>query len=161
MASDRAPELDVTEWLNGPAQSLADLRGKVVMIEAFQMLCPGCVSHGIPLAQRVAQTFSRDDVAVLGLHTVFEHHDVMGRDALAVFLSEYKVTFPVGIDRPSSGGDPIPSTMGTYGMQGTPTTLLVDRHGYLRFHRFGRVDELVFGAVLGQLINESSEQTSA
>ncbi|HQV57752.1 MAG TPA: TlpA disulfide reductase family protein [Ilumatobacteraceae bacterium] len=158
MAIEPAPELDVIEWLNGPDQSLQALHGKVVMIEAFQMLCPGCVSHGIPLAQRVAQTFNRDDVAVLGLHTVFEHHAVMGRDALAVFLSEYKVTFPVGIDRPSVGGNPIPSTMGTYGMQGTPTTLLIDRHGYLRFHRFGRVDELVFGAVLGQLIEDRGEQ---
>lgn len=157
MAADTAPELDVSEWLNGPPQSLAALRGKVVMVETFQMLCPGCVSHGIPLAQRVHQTFSHDDVAVVGLHTVFEHHAVMGRDALAVFLSEYRVTFPVGIDRPS--GDDVPSTMARYGLQGTPTTLLIDRAGHVRFHRFGRVDELVFGAVLGQLIAEAAPTT--
>ena len=37
------------------------------MIEAFQMLCPGCVSHGLPQAQRIQHAFG-DAVAVLGLH---------------------------------------------------------------------------------------------
>jgi hypothetical protein len=46
---------------------------------------------------------------VLGLHTVFEHRDVMGRDALAVFLSEYRIDLPVGIDRHDR--DPVPLTM--------------------------------------------------
>lgn len=32
------------------------------------MLCPGCVSHGLPQAQRILSTFG-DDVVVLGLHT--------------------------------------------------------------------------------------------
>gem|GEM_PF-3133559 len=41
-----APELVVSEWLNtDSAPTLANLRGNVVLIEAFQMLCPGCVSH--------------------------------------------------------------------------------------------------------------------
>ncbi len=49
-----APELEVTTWLNthGPL-SLAALRGKVVVVYAFQMLCPGCVSHGIPQAKNI------------------------------------------------------------------------------------------------------------
>jgi len=34
----------VEQWLNTPKPlNLSDLRGKVVAIEAFQMLCPGCV----------------------------------------------------------------------------------------------------------------------
>ena len=56
---------------------------------------------------RVRQTFSPDDVAVIGLHTVFEHHGAQGtREALAAFLHEYKIAFPVAIDAPSSGGGP-------------------------------------------------------
>ena len=42
-----APELAITRWFNtADTPTLADLRGEVVVIEAFQMLCPGCVSHG-------------------------------------------------------------------------------------------------------------------
>ena len=72
-----APELAITRWFNTDGNlTLADLRGEVVVIEAFQMLCPGCVSHGLPQAKRIQQAFG-NDVTVLGLHSVFEHHDAM------------------------------------------------------------------------------------
>lgn len=148
-----APELDVTEWI-GPASPLAEQRGRVVLVEAFQMLCPGCVSHGLPQAQRVQRTFP--DVAVIGLHTVFEHHEAMPPSALRVFLSEYRITFPVGIDRHEDGGT-TPVTMGTYGLRGTPSTLLIDRAGRLRRSIFGAPDDLALGAELGRLLTEPGE----
>lgn len=152
MAGELAPPLDVTEWLNSPPLQLSDLTGQVVLVKTFQMLCPGCVSYGIPQAQRVQRTFRSDQVAVLGLHTVFEHHDVMGPDALRVFLHEYRITFPVAIDR-NDGAD-IPVTMRTYGLQGTPSTLLIDRAGKLRETSFGAVDDLALGTSLGRLLTE-------
>ena len=138
-----APELQTTDWLNTDEPTLLGaLRGKVVLIEAFQMLCPGCVSHGLPQAMRAHRVFDRDEVAVVGLHTVFEHHDAQGsRAALAAFLHEYKITFPVGIDAPSGRGG-LPKTMALYGMKGTPTLLLVDKRGRLRKHKFGWEDDL-------------------
>ena len=150
-----AHELVVAEWLNtDTAPTLAGLRGKVILIEAFQMLCPGCVSHGLPQAKKVFETFSEDDVAVLGLHTVFEHHSAQGTaDALGAFLHEYRIPFPVGIDQPSGTG-PLPVTMMTYHMQGTPTQLLIDRQGRLRAQRFGAVDDLRLGMEIGALIAE-------
>lgn len=45
----QVPELQVGRWFNSDAPlSLAGLRGKVVALHAFQMLCPGCVAHGLP-----------------------------------------------------------------------------------------------------------------
>ena len=145
--------LDVSGWVNSDPVDLADLRGRVVMIEAFQMLCPGCISHGLPQAQRVHRSFDRSEVVVLGLHTVFEHHDVTGPDALAAFVSEYRIPFPVAIDRPVEGRS-IPSTMGRYQLQGTPSTLLVDRAGRLRHTALGALDDLVLGVHLGRLLSE-------
>ena len=82
----KAPELITSDWLNTPQPvTLASLRGKVVLMHAFQMLCPGCVQQGIPQTQRIFDEFDPDRVAVIGLHTVFEHHEVMGRDAREVF----------------------------------------------------------------------------
>ena len=79
------------EWLNTDQPlSLADFRGKVLAVEVFQMLCPGCVSHGLPQASRIASTFAPDKVAVIGLHSVFEHHDAMTPTALRAFLHEYR-----------------------------------------------------------------------
>jgi len=148
--------LDVAGWVNSEPVDLAALRGRVVVIEAFQMLCPACVSHGLPQAQRIHRTFDRREVVVLGLHTVFEHHDVMGPDALAAFVSEYKIRFPVAIDRPIEGRS-IPATMGRYGLQGTPSTLLVDRSGRLRHVILGALDDLQLGVDLGRLLAEPSD----
>lgn len=149
--------LDVSSWLNSAPLSIESLRGRVVVIEAFQMLCPGCISHGLPLAQRIHRTFDRDEVVVLGLHTVFEHHAVMGRDALEVFLSEYRIEFPIAIDRPIPG-QAIPATMQRYGLRGTPSMLVIDRDGRLRDTVFGAVDELALGARLGRLLTESPSE---
>lgn len=118
------------------------------------MLCPGCVSHSLPQAMKVAQTFSSDDVAVIGLHTVFEHHSAQGtREALSAFMHEYRITFPVAIDKPSKN-DPIPHTMKRYQMRGTPSLILIDREGYLRKHAFGRADDLALGAEIMALVQE-------
>lgn len=150
-----APELQTTDWLNAPQEiTLASLRGKIVMLEAFQMLCPGCVSHGLPQAQRVSQAFSPDDVAVIGLHTVFEHHLAQGtKEALEAFLHEYKINFPVGIDTPTAAGG-TPRTMTEYQMQGTPTLILIDRQGRLRKQKFGMEQDLVLGAEIMSLLKE-------
>lgn len=148
-----APPLEVSRWFNtDTAITLDDLAGQVVVIEAFQMLCPGCVSHGLPQAQRIASAFDRE-VNVLGLHTVFEHHDAMGPVSLEAFLHEYRIGFPVGVDthdRP--GGTPI--TMARYQLRGTPSLILIDRAGRVRLNAFGHVDDLTVGAALARLIDE-------
>lgn len=154
-----APPLTTTQWFNtgGDALQLDDLHGKVIVLHAFQMLCPACVQHGLPQAQRIHAVFSPNDVAVIGLHTVFEHHAAMSPVSLQAFLHEYRIDFPIGVDAPS--GDPhqpIPATMQAYGMQGTPSLVLIDRAGRLRRHAFGAEDDLAVGAAIALLVGESA-----
>lgn len=153
----QAPEFtwDVSEWLNSPPLPLAELRGKVVFIEVFQMLCPTCVTHAIPQAKLVSQLVHDDQLAVIGLHSVFEHHESMNPDALKVFCAEFGVTFPVGVDRPSVDGV-LPATMKQWRLQGTPTTILLDRAGRVRQTWFGKLDDLVLGVWLGTLLSEDA-----
>lgn len=144
-------ELQVATWLNTEIPiTLGALRGRVVMIETFQMLCPGCVLHSLPQAQRVARAFPTSDFAVIGLHTVFEHHAAMAQVSLEAFLHEYRIQFPVGIDQP--GTESTPRSMTDYGLRGTPSMLLVDQVGILRAHHFGEVPDLVLGAEIAHLI---------
>ncbi|HET8898614.1 MAG TPA: redoxin family protein [Rhodanobacteraceae bacterium] len=151
-----APEWQTTRWFNtSQPLSLAALRGRVVLLHAFQMLCPGCVSTAIPQTKRIAALFADSALVVVGLHAVFEHHAAMTPDALEVFLHEYRVTFPVAVDAPGVDGDPIPRTMRAYAMQGTPTTILIDAEGRLRQQRFGAEDDLLLGAAIGALLTEA------
>ncbi len=153
--SSLAPELEVSRWFNTEQPlSLAALRGKVVVLHAFQMLCPACVQTAIPQAQRIHRQFDANDVATIGLHTVFEHHAVMTPAALEVYIHENRLAFPIGVDR-ADGQSPLPLTMRTYGMQGTPTLILIDRLGRLRLHHFGNVEDLVIGAAIATLAAES------
>ncbi len=146
------PEWQVGTWLNAPQPlTLQGLRGKVVLLHAFQMLCPGCVAYGLPQAERVRKAFAATDLAVVGLHTVFEHHAVMGVEALRAFVHEYRWRFPIGVDDPDGLGGPS-LTMARYGLRGTPSCLVLDRQGHVQLHHFGPIDDLVLGALLGRLI---------
>ena len=155
------PEWSVQEWLNSDrALNVADLRGRVAVVHAFQMLCPGCVSHGLPQARRVREVFAEREVAVVGLHTVFEHHAVMNAEALRAFNHEYRWPFPIGIDA-AQPGDAIPRTMRAYGLRGTPSLIVLDRHGHVRLHHFGQIDDMALGGLIGRLLAEPGQGADA
>jgi hypothetical protein len=91
-AGQAAPELVTSQWFNSPEPlTLASLKGKVVLIHAFQMLCPGCVAHGTPQAEKARRIFKGSDLQVIGLHTVFEHHEAMTPISLKAFIHEYRL----------------------------------------------------------------------
>lgn len=155
-----APPLVVQQWLNTDAPITLDaLRGRVVMLHAFQMLCPGCVSHGLPQAAKAHEMFARSDLVVIGLHTVFEHHAVTGAEALKAFVHEYRLRFPIGIDTPGAGPGPIPLTMQAYEFGGTPSVVLIDRAGRIRLNQLGRVDDMALGALIGELIADGGARS--
>ncbi|KUJ83522.1 TlpA family protein disulfide reductase [Microbulbifer flavimaris] len=148
-----APEITAAAWLNVDVPlSMQALQGNVVMLHAFQMLCPACVSQATPQAAAVAECFAGDDFQLIGLHTVFEHHSVMTPDALRVYAAEFRLQFPIAIDQPAENG-PVPVTMAKLGLQGTPSTVLVDRAGNIRFSHFGTLSDMQLGAMVGQLLS--------
>ncbi len=152
------PPWRVSRWFNTAQPITLDaLRGRVVVVHAFQMLCPACVAHGLPQLATLRQTFSEDQVAVVGLHTVFEHHQVMGAEALQAFIHEYRLRFPIGIDE-ADPHNPVPLTMAAWGLQGTPSLVVLDRQGRLQCKHFGRLDDMALGAVLGQLLAQPQVQ---
>jgi hypothetical protein len=148
-----APPLATTDWFNSGPLTLDALRGKVVVLGTFQMLCPGCVSTGLPQLQRIHDGFDRKQVAVIGLHTVFEHQAAMTPIALKAFLHEYRIAFPVAVDEPSPNSD-VPVTMARYAFQGTPSLALIDKAGRLRLKRFGHEPDLQLGAAIARLMQE-------
>ena len=146
------PPLRVSHWFNTPGPIVLDaLPGRVVVVHAFQMLCPACVVHGLPQIAKVRETFPIDQVVVIGLHTVFEHHSVMGVDALKAFIHEYGLRMPIGVDEADPKGS-LPRTMAAWDLQGTPSLVLFDRNGALRLKHFGVLDDMALGAVIGQLV---------
>ena len=93
-----APELLVHTWFNTDRPlTLSGLRGRVVVLSAFQVLCPISVASGVPQAQRIFETFAPSDVTVIGMHSTFEHHDALNTAVLKAFIQEYRLKFPIAL----------------------------------------------------------------
>ena len=58
--------------------------------------------------------------------------------ALEAPIQEYRLSFPIAVDRPSPE-NPMPLTMRNYNLQGTPSLVLIDKTGRIRFQHLGRL----------------------
>ncbi|MEM9454779.1 MAG: redoxin domain-containing protein [Myxococcota bacterium] len=157
----QVPALSIGHWLNtdGPLD-LRGMRGKVVVLCAFQMYCSDSVRHGLPQAARIRESFDPEDVEVVGLHPTFEPGEPMGALALAAFLLEYDVCFPVALDTDTgnAANDSLTTSMDALGIAGTPSLVLIDRQGRLRAHVFGRPSDMLVGSSIATLVAERSSR---
>lgn len=149
-----APELDVSEWFNTPVPlTLEGLRGRVVFLHTFQLLCPGCISDALPQVKRIERVFGTTDLQVIGLHTVFEHHAAMTPVTLKAFIHEYRLASPVGVDRADPHSE-IPLTMQAYGLRGTPSSVLISRDGAIIHRVFGVEEDMAVGARIAMALDQ-------
>ena len=86
-----APNLHISEWVQGKPTNIDENRGKVILVEVFQVNCPGCFLYGIPSAIELYQKHSKNDLIVLGLATAFEDYDKNTIANLRLLLEEGKV----------------------------------------------------------------------
>lgn len=154
---ENPPEIQASAWLNvDTPPTLKSLKGKVVVVAAFQLHCPGSIKHGLPQAARLAASFNDDEVVVIGLNTPFEEPAKQDKAALEAFVAEHEFTFPIALDKTGAKGE-LPKTMEDYEIRGTPTILLFDRQGRLRRHYLGQVDDLRLGAEVMALTIEARD----
>ncbi|WP_328518523.1 thioredoxin domain-containing protein [Pararhizobium qamdonense] len=156
-----APELAVSEWFNTPARlTLVGLRGRPVFLHSFQLLCPGCVSESIPQVQRIERIFGHTDLQIIGIHTVFEHHQAMTPVTLKAFLHEYRIRHPVGVDLADERFD-TPITMQRFSLRGTPSSILIGRDGTILHQTFGVEEDLAVGARIAMALSASIPEVAA
>lgn len=151
-----APPVEASDWINTTSPvPLESLRGKVVCIVFFQRLCPGCSHYALPQARRILETFTSGEVVVIGVHSVFEHHEQQSDQAsLSRWLADHGCRFPVAVDATSDSRTITPKTMTAYNLQGTPSLALIDRLGRLRARHFGPVSDMRLGAEVMTLLLE-------
>ncbi|MFU8788856.1 MAG: peroxiredoxin family protein [Methylobacter sp.] len=79
---EKSPLLSVSAWVQGNATNLDQLLGQVVLVEVFQVNCPGCFLYSLPQAVELHRTYSGQGLAVLGVATAFEDFDKNNLDNL-------------------------------------------------------------------------------
>jgi glutathione peroxidase-family protein len=72
---NKAPNLQVSTWIQGKPTNIDNEKGNVVLIEVFQVNCPGCFLYSIPETIDVYRKFKDKGITVLGLATAFEDFD--------------------------------------------------------------------------------------
>lgn len=150
-----APEWVVSQWINSEPLKLSELKGKVVIIEFFQLWCPGCNRFSIPLMLDWEKKYqNNEDIQLISIHTVFEGHDYQTPQRLKEFISEKGINHPVGVDQHVTGAHS-PKTMQLYRTRGTPEMAIVDKNGRIRFQNFGSFDKKIAESLIAQLIQET------
>ena len=119
----RASELVGRGWLNtgGRDISLADLRGKVVVLDFWTFCCINCL-HVLDELRELEAELS-DVLVVVGVHSPKFAHEA-DPDALAAAVDRYEVHHPV-LD------DPQLVTWQAYAARAWPTLVVIDPQGYV------------------------------
>src|SRR5690348_14222022 len=123
IAPVRAPELRGTAWLNTARPlSLADLRGKLVLLDFWTYACINCL-HVLEDLKYLEQKYAGKPFIVVGVHSPkFTNED--DAESVRQAIVRYGITHPVLLD---SGR----KTWDAYAVRGWPTLVLLDPRGYL------------------------------
>ena len=152
-----APQWEISEWLNGEGTTIDKLKGRVVIVDFFQLWCPGCNKFSIPLLKywegKFADEIAAEKLVVVSIHTVFEGHNYQTTKRLKKFLKKKGITHLVGIDRHADGAF-VPMTMRRYRTRGTPEMAFIDKSGKIRFQNFGFFEPDAAEALLRTLLAE-------
>ncbi|MBO9716976.1 MAG: thioredoxin family protein [Pseudoxanthomonas sp.] len=129
MPAPVAPEFQgIGRWLNGPPQRLADLRGKVVLVEFWTYSCINCL-HVLPHVQQWHAKYRDQGLVVVGVHTP-EYEEEKNLGNLQAAVHRLGITYPVAQDNDSRTWD-------AYGNQFWPALYLVDQDGRIVHQHFG------------------------
>ena len=142
----RAPELTGRGWLNtgGADVRLADLRGKIVLLDFWTFCCINCL-HVLDELRPLEDKYS-DVLVTVGVHSPkFEHE--ADADALAAAVERYAVHHPV-LD------DPELVTWQQYAVRAWPTLVVVDPEGYVVAHLSGEGHAHMLDRLLADLVAE-------
>ena len=125
----RASELVGRGWLNtgGRDLALADLRGKVVVLDFWTFCCVNCLHVLDEL--RELEAAHRDSLVIVGVHSPKFVHEA-DPTALAAAVERYEVHHPV-LD------DPELTTWSAYSARAWPTLVVIDPEGYVVGHMAG------------------------
>jgi peroxiredoxin len=198
----KAPNLILSDWVQGLPTNIDKMLGNVIVVEVFQVNCPGCFLYGLPQAVSLYEKFKDKEVKVIGVATAFEDYDKNTIENLKLLVSEgkvigetykalkqhgklvesdklyFKIPFPIAHDKvikmPTAVTDQMikefiniyvqdystysnkdkseltqrvhdylankeysPLTFETYRLRGTPSSIIIDREGALRYSFFG------------------------
>lgn len=148
-----APELvGIETWLNGDSQSIADLKGKVVLIDFWTYSCINC-QRSLPYVTRWYDTYKDNGFVVLGIHApefAFEKNPTNVKRA----IEKENIRYPVGLDNDFM-------TWNAYDNIAWPAHYLIDKDGMIRRIHYGEGEYTQMETAIVELLNETGQSVSS
>jgi thiol-disulfide isomerase/thioredoxin len=151
MNKSLAPELSVTDWIDQRPVRLADLRGRVVLLDFWATWCGPC-KQTFPILKNWHEKFKDRGLTILGVTQYYGRSGQTPAEELSYlrqFKKENHLPYGFAVSNTEANDE-------TYGVSVIPTTFLIDRHGVIRFITLGasaqESDSL--GAMIEKLLQE-------
>lgn len=147
-----APELrDIASWINSDPQTLADLKGKVVLIDFWTYSCINCIRTQ-PYLNAWHDKYKDDGLVIIGVHAPeFAFEKITSNVQDAVKAAE--INYPVALDNDFS-------TWKAYENQFWPAKYLIDKNGLVRYTHFGEGEYEETEATIQALLKEKGANIS-
>lgn len=124
-----APEFTgIERWLNSQPLTLAQLRGRVVLVDFWTYACINCI-RTLPHVNRWAELYTSQGLTVVGVHTP-EFPFERTTSNVEVAMRRHGVKHPVAQDNRYG-------TWKAYSNQYWPAAYLIDAQGRIRYKHFG------------------------
>ncbi len=124
----KAPEIANATWLNGAPLRMADLRGKVVMVEFWTFGCYNC-RNVEPAVKQWNQQYTDQGSVVIGVHSPELSYE-REIEHVKRYIREHNIRFAVPIYNDFS-------TWNAYGNRYWPAMYLIDKRGIIRYVKIG------------------------
>jgi len=134
-------------WFNSAPLTIADLRGKVVLVNFWTYGCSNCVAT-LPHVTELYAKYRDRGLVIVGIHTPefpFEHSAANVQAA----LKRHGITYPVAQDNESR-------TWEAYHNQYWPSQYIVDQHGKIVLHHDGEGQYEEIDRTIARLLNVNS-----
>jgi thiol-disulfide isomerase/thioredoxin len=148
----RAPILDLAQWLGDRPPTLASLRGHPVLLFFWAHWCGDCKGMVADVA-KIRQTFGPQGLVVIAPTRLYGYVGG-GEDAPAdkekAYIEQVRATYYGALS-----GVPVPLSSAnflTYGSSTTPTLVLIDRMGVVRYYHPGAAGEAELASKIRPLL---------
>jgi cytochrome c biogenesis protein CcdA/thiol-disulfide isomerase/thioredoxin len=144
------PDLSgAVKWLNSPALTAEQLKGKVVLVDFWTYSCINCL-RSLPYVNAWAKKYQDQGLVVIGVHApefAFER-DV---NNVTKAVHDLGINYPVALDNDYA-------IWRGFNNQYWPAHYFVDAKGQIRYHHFGEGDYAHSEQVIQQLLSEAGNK---
>jgi cytochrome c biogenesis protein CcmG, thiol:disulfide interchange protein DsbE len=148
---DREAPAFSLQTLAGDKISLAQYRGKVVLVNFWGTWCEPC-KREMPALQMANERYSEQGLAIIGVNlTDDEQLQGVTEEQVRQFAAQFNLTYPIGLDRDGS-------VTNAFRVFPLPTSFFIDAQGRIRYVHVG---ELTFDDVTARFTELQKERSAS